>query len=179
MEWEILSSDGKDAVLRKTRTLRFLQSGVHVIREYVWGDEYSADKKPKLEDITVKPGEVVDIYREGGKYVVVISLDRPYRRNEKMDFYFERQIRNAFLGTSEWVELQPATNTREQIIVVKFPRSHPFVSARARFRYGDYSTLYDVGNEGFQAEKMNGRQVLTWQIKDPKARASYLIEWKW
>jgi hypothetical protein len=37
-EWDIHDASGTEAILTRTRRLRFLQNGVFAIRDYAWGD---------------------------------------------------------------------------------------------------------------------------------------------
>jgi hypothetical protein len=179
VKWEILSTDGSDAILRKNRRLRFLQDGVSVISEYVWGDESIGREFPLTNSIKVRPGRVLEVYREGAKYVITVDLRKPYGRGEVLDFYFERKLVNAFTRSSEWVEVQPVENIGEQTISVVLPAARSLVSARAKHRHGDYSIVYPPGEDGFKVEEGNGTLSLSWLIGNPVPRDSYFIEWDW
>jgi hypothetical protein len=179
LEWRIVSSDGSSAVLIKKRTIKFLQNNVKTLREYIWGDVYSSENVPKSNHFVIKPGQVSKIYQEGGKYVIVITLDKPYMRGETLDIEYQKIIDNGFLSTREWVEFMPVTNSKIETMRVIFPDSRKVIKQSAKFRYGDFAEELELGEKGFVKTVEDGRDVLEWVIKDPIARASYLIEWEW
>jgi hypothetical protein len=179
LEWDILSADGSLAKLTKTRRIRFLESHISTLREYFWGDTYSTSNLPLLTDFKINPGAITKVYAEGGEYVLLITLDKTYKKNEQLDTFFERQIRNGFLGKNEWVEYVPVTNSRCETLHVNIPKTRPIKNPRAKFRRGDYLEEYSLGQFGFSQLDSEQTTTLTWVLNSPIPRTSYLIEWEW
>jgi hypothetical protein len=178
-EWEILDPEGQRSVLRQNRTIKFRQNDVMVIREYVWGDSYYNGTRPQIDDFYVKPGTILDIYREGGRFVILIALDKTYNDGEELDYHFERKELNAFTRNKEWVEFQPFTNSKYDEIVVTLPDERKIKKVIARFRHGDYSQVYELGENNFLFEILENKQRISWKIQNAIPRSSYFVEWEW
>ena len=89
---DILDREGEKAIITRRQVIRFLQDNVVAIHDHAWGDgELFAEYK-------CQPGVPVDIYEDGSKHNVLISLRETKNRGDVIELWIERGIRRGFLA---------------------------------------------------------------------------------
>jgi|GEM_PF-2109746 len=167
--WDLRDSAGTDALLTRTRTLRFLQDGVFAIRDYAWGNG------DVLADYSCDPGYPADYYSAGGRHNVVISLRDTKRRGDVDTYTIKRRTTDMFLGSSEWVSTETLQTTRRLTLTVLFPVSRIPVEA-----WLDRSSRPEHARKRLRAEvHSGGRQKLSVTLHDPPLRETFTIWWRW
>jgi hypothetical protein len=167
---ELVDAKGDTAVFKRRQRVKFLQDNVIAFQDRAWGDgELFADYK-------CSPGIEVDRYQEGDQWTVLISLRETKSAGDVEDFYIERTIRHGFTQDQEWRQTEIRHRTRHLRLSIIFPRERRCRRAvliqrsRSRTRPLDHTHFTDLPD---------GRQVLTWQTRNPERFELYTIKWKW
>lgn len=109
---ELLDPYGQVAVIKKRQKVKFLQDNITVFPDYAWGDGQF------LAEYRCSPGRVVDTYREGDRWNILISLRETKKRGDIVDFYIERSVRDGFTQAEEWRQIEIRHQTRDRKSVV-------------------------------------------------------------
>lgn len=95
---ELLDPRGERAVFKKRLRVKFLQDNVIAFEDYAWGDGEI------FLDYRCSPGIIVDRYRDGERWNVLISLRQTKNAGDVEEFHLERQLRRSFLVDEGWWE---------------------------------------------------------------------------
>ena len=167
---EIVDTLGKEAVLTRRETIRFLQDNVVAIHDHAWGDgEIFARYK-------CQPGVPVDCYEDGSKHNVLISLRETKNRGDVIELWIERAIRGGLLREHEWIETEIDHLMKHLRLSIVFPVGRPCRRATLSRRSSSETTL--LSQEHF-ALLPDGKQKLTWKTSNPRLHDRYTIKWVW
>lgn len=168
--WEMLDTEGRMAVFRKRQRVKFLQNNIIAFEDYAWGDgEIFLDYK-------CAPGVVVDRYREGDRWNILISLRSTKNKGDVEDFYIERTVKDGFMATEEWQQAEIRRRTRRLQMNVIFPSNRLCQKAELTQRSNNRPTI--LGPEHFR-RLADGRQLLTWETDRVRAYDIYTLKWQW
>ena len=167
---ELLDPRGEVAVVTRRQVVRFLQDHVTAITDYAWGDgEIYAE-------YTCTPGAPVDFYKEGSRHAALISLREAKSRGDTMTLNIQRKILSGFTRRDECWETGVYHQTRHLSLTILFPRERRCHRAVVTQRSTSRTTA--LGPEHFRFLP-DGRQQLTWEIRNPKLHDHYTLKWRW
>ena len=167
---ELCDAEGKLAKVTRQQTVRFLQDHVVAITDYAWGDGQA------LAEYSCRPGVPVDVYDDGAKKTILISLRETKGRGDVLRFHIQRKIVAGFAKRQEWWETEIYHHTRRLRVAIIFPKDRPCQRAMVAQRSKNRTTA--LGKRHFCFLK-DGRQRLTWEIRRPKLHDRYTIKWVW
>jgi len=167
---EIKDSKGEEAVLIRRELIRFLQDNVVAIHDHAWGDG------ELFADYHCQPGVPVDIYEDGSKWNVLISLRETKNRGDVVELWIERTIKDGLLKEHEWFETEIDHWMKHLKLSIIFPKERLCRRATLSRRSTDKTTLL---SQRHFALLPDGRQKLTWQTSRPKLHDRYTIKWRW
>lgn len=167
---ELLDTKGKKALFKKRQQVRFLQNNVIAIEDYVWGDGEI------LADYRCTPGVVVDKYREGDRWNLLISLRETKSSGDIEQFHVEQQARNTYRKHEEWLQTEIRRPTRRLRMSVTFPQKRGCQRAVLVQRSANRTT--ELGPEHFDILP-DGRQMLAWGTNHAKGYEVYTLRWWW
>ena len=167
---ELCDAKGKKAVYRKHETIRVLQDYMVAYHDQAWGDgELFADYK-------CSPGAPVDRYRDGYKYLVLISLRQVKRRGDTMQINIERTVQNGFTQKVESSETDINHRMKQLSLVIIFPKTRHCKQLFLVEKNAGRETSLPLT----QAEILpDGRQRISWKIKKPRLFETYRFKWEW
>ena len=167
---ELLDVRGERAHFRKRLRVRFLQDNVIAFQDYAWGDGEI------FLQYRCAPGKIVDRYREGGRWNVLISLRETKNAGDVEEFHVERKLRGSFLSGEGWWETSLRHRARNVQVSVLFPAARPCKGAVLIERHHGKATPLDTK----AVETLpDGRQRLTWQSDNVKRFETYMLQWRW
>src|ERR1700752_2585592 len=103
---DLVDPKGKTAIFKRRQRVKFLQDHILAFQDYAWGDgEIFGDYK-------CSPGVIVDRYREGNQWNILISLRETKSAGEVIDFYTERTIKEGFTKDEEWWQVEIRHQTK-------------------------------------------------------------------
>ena len=169
--WDLKTEDGSEATLTKLNRVKFLQSNVLAVPDYIWGGGSQHMYK-------CSPGREVDRFQEGHQTCVIISLGQMYSRGKELDLKIERTVMDAFLEEKEWIEVKPYGGRPPIKLNVIFPANRPATAAKLiRGRAGRRRKESDFDPASFAYR--DGRQLLTAEVRRPYADETIRIDWVW
>jgi hypothetical protein len=183
LTWIIENEEGTEARLEKTKKIRALRP-ISIIKEFWWGD----GTPPGPTDFIGLSGVAKGVgrkYRQGSRWVVDLVMDKQYESDKVVEFGYVKRLQNPFTANSEWIESVASTETDNLHLSVIFPRVRHYKSARAVSRIGDLSQEYPLnenigGETPFMSELTDdGREKLSWSVREPILGGVYTIEWDW
>ena len=166
----IFDAQGKRAVLNKQQKVRFLQENVIAFQDYAWGDG------AHFKRYRCTPGTVVDRYREGDRFNILVSLRETKAKGDVETFYIEHHMLDAFTAGEEWCQVEIRHRTKHLKLSVTFPKDRHCVSAQILERSQHKAT--SLGLEQF-AILPDGRQVVTWEAHNIKTFEIFTLKWRW
>jgi hypothetical protein len=167
---ELMDEKGEAASLTRHQVIRFLQDNVVAIHDHAWGEGEI------FAEYHCQPGVPVDIYKDGSRYNILISLRETKNRGDVIDLWIERVIKDGFLADEEWLETEVDHLTEHVKLAVIFPHDRPCRRATITQR----STNETVALDGQHFSTMSdGRQRVSWQNKRPKLHDLYTLKWQW
>jgi hypothetical protein len=167
---ELKDDEGKKAIYYKDQKVRFLQDNVIAYQDKAWGvGNIFAEYK-------CSPGVVVDRYREGHRYLVLISLRETKKRGDLAAFHIERTIMNGFSRPAEDLQTDIDHRTDYLSIAVVFPHQRPPKDATLIEQNATRSTTLDNRHRQVLAD---GRLQIIWETRRPRLYESYIIAWHW
>jgi hypothetical protein len=158
---DILEENGA-ATFRRRQRIRFLEDNVSFFIDRVWGEGvilagYSPGRGMSL----------VDSVRNEGRWALLLSFSRRFRKGDSVEIETERRIVGAFTESGGYWELAMNAPTRMLSLQVKSPRkrtvSEPEIVAPAR---------------GELSFKMSGADA-QFVVKHPALHVPYRVEWRW
>lgn len=167
---ELLDSRGKKAIFKKRQRIKFLQDYISTFQDYAWGDgEIFADYQ-------CSPGVVVDRYKEGDRWNILISLRETKNSGDIEEFYIERTALNGFTQPSELLQTEIRHRTKRLKVSVIFPKIRRCQRATLLQRSRNKSRV--LGPEDLTTLP-DGRQRLTWEASKIKRFEVYTLKWQW
>ena len=167
---ELCDAKGQLAQVTRRQTVRFLQDHLVAFTDYAWGDGQT------LAEYTCRPGLPVDVYDDGAKKTILISLRETKGRGDVLRFCIQRKIVAGFGKRQEWWETEIYHRTRRLRVVILFPKGRSCRRAVVVQRSNGRTTT--LGEEHFCFHQ-DGRQRLAWEVKRPKLHDRYTIKWLW
>jgi len=167
---DLVDSKGLKAVFNKRLKVRFLQDRVIAFQDQVWGDGKA------LETYRISPGQVVDTYKDGDRWNVLVSLRRTRNRGEIEEFHSQRTVVGGFRNSEEWIQVETWLPTKRINLRVHFPKHRPcrriWLTERSRQRttllsLDDVSTLPDGSSE------------FSWSRNNPRRGEVFTLKWEW
>ncbi len=167
---ELLDSKGERAIFKKRLRVKFLQDNVIAFQDYAWGDG-----QPLLH-YRCSPGMIVDRYREGTRWNVLISLRETKSTGDIQEFHIERRLRQSFMKREAWWETLLQHRARHVKVCVILPKNRHCDRAVLVERNRNRTTLLDPNH----IESLpDGRQLLTWESHKVKRFETYTLKWYW
>ncbi len=169
-ELELVDRQGSRAELKKRLKVRFLQDNVIAFQDYAWGDG------GVLYNYRCSPGVIVDRYREGGRWNVLISLRETKSRGDIVEFFIERRLRHSFEAKEAWWQVSMQHETQRLRISVLYPKSRHCLRAVLSERNRNRVTPLS----GTQLASLpDGGQMLTYENEKVSRFETYTIKWSW
>jgi hypothetical protein len=169
-ELELKDRWGKVAVVKRREKVRFLQDNIIAYEDQAWGEGEI------FTEYECSPGVVVDRYRDGWKWKMLISLREVKHRGEVTEFRLTRKIRRGFTQSNEWYQTEIPYRTHHIRFNIIFPRNRPcqqmLVVERNRNRTTELAPL------AFSFLP-DGRQVISWEMDKPSINELYTCKWRW
>ena len=167
---ELKDAKGHTAVLHKRQQVKFLQNSIIAYHDKAWGDgDIFADYK-------CSPGTMVDRYRDGHRYRILISLRGTKNRGDIEEFRIERTTKNGFTNDAEYFQTDIDHTTRKLSLSIIFPRKRSPKSIRIIEQNTTYTHLLDAQN---WKTLPDGRLQVTWATNKPKLFEAYIMQWDW
>jgi membrane protein implicated in regulation of membrane protease activity len=167
--WDI-GADGT-ANLERRKHLRFSQDEVVAVLDWL-----KADGVVQNIQYRPPPGKRIHSYDSDGRQHVLVALDRPYARDEELDFYIERTVEHCFVKTPDRVTVYAIESTSLIKMTVRWPLDRPPRAVRF-YRRTDAERRKPVT---LQAQKgVNGRAEVQVDAQDPDPGERICIEWDW
>lgn len=167
---DLKDSQGKKAVIKRSMKVRFLQDYVIAFQDYVWGDG------DVVADYRIAPGRVVDTFRDGDRWNILVSLQKTMSRGETEEFHIERIVNDGFTSDEEWLQTETWLPTKHLRIRIIFPKKRRcrsmFVVERSRNR----STKLPL--DAIKALP-DGRAELLWERAKPRRGEVFTLKWQW
>jgi hypothetical protein len=167
---DLVDANGETAIFKRRQRVRFLQDHIIAFQDYAWGEGEI------FAGYSCSPGRVVDRYREGDQWNVLISLRETKSAGDVIDFYTERTIKNGFTTADEWWQVEIRHQTRQFRLAIIFPAERRCRRALLIQRSKQQTTVLGPGHF---TDRPDGRQVLTWETSKLKRFESYTIRWTW
>lgn len=167
---ELLDETGSSALYTKKQTIEFLADGVIAIQDQAYGDgELFAEYR-------CSPGVMVDRYREGYRYRLLISLRTTKNRGDIQDVHIERLIRDGFHVSTGNFQTQIDHPTQQLSMAVVFPASRPPQSVHLVEQNSQHTRV--LGPEEFHVLPNNQIEVRV-EIGKPRLYEGYILRWEW
>ncbi len=167
---ELPDPKGRLALFKKRLRVKFLQDYVIAIQDHAWGDG------DLLADYRCSPGIEVDHYPEGDRWNILISLRETKNRGEEQDFYIQRKVLHGFTKREEWWQIEMQHETRWLKLSIVFPEQRHCGRAVLVERKRNATTILDPSHF---VDLPDGRQILTWETRQPRRFETYTIKWRW
>ena len=167
---ELVDTEGKVATVERRQTVRFLQDNLVAFADYAWGDGTT------LANYECSPGVPVDVYDDGSKHTILISLREAKSRGDILRFKTHRKILRGFTKHNEWWETEIYRRTKHLKVAIIFPQERKCRRAVITQRSTNRTTALGSQHFHFLAD---GRQQLTWEITNPKLHDRYTVKWRW
>ena len=129
-----------------------------------------------VADYKCSPGVLVDQYREGDRWNMLISLRETKHRRDVVEFHIERKVKAGFTKAEEWQQAEIRHRTERLQMAVIFPKSRPCQRATVPQRSRHHVLV--VGPEHSRCLP-DGRQKVTWETDRVHAYDVYTLKWVW
>lgn len=167
---EILDTAGKKAVYRKRQRVKFRQNNIIAFEDFAWGDGNV------LAGYKCTPGVVVDKYRQGDRFNILISLRDTKSAGDIEQFHIERRVKNSYTHREEWLQTEIRRRTRRLRMAVIFPKGRQGYEA-ALARRSTNQTIA-LGPEHFDTLP-DGRRMVSWETTHIRGYEVYTLKWRW
>lgn len=166
--WEIDDDGGLTSCRRKH--LRFTQDEVVTVLDWMKNDGDSPKVKYRPE-----PGRRIHKYISDGRTHYLVALDRPYGREEELDFFIDRRIEGCFVKTPDRVTVVTYEPTSLVKMTVRWPANRPPKAVRF-FRRTDAERQRPLAQT---VKRRQGRAEVTVIAENPELGERLVIEWDW
>ena len=167
---ELCDAEGHKAVFKRFQKVRFLQDNVTSYQDHAWGDGEI------FGDYICAPGVVADKYQEGERWNILISLRETKSRGDVEDIYIERTVIDGFTQQHEWRQTAVWHPTHRLRLAVIFPEERHCKRAILQIRRTNQTIELD--NSAFRLLG-DGRQMVTWETKNPGVAEVFTLRWVW
>ena len=167
---ELVDPSGRLATVERRQMVRFLDDNLVAFTDYAWGDGNT------LVDYSCSPGVPVDVYDDGAKQTILISLRETKNRGDTLHFKIQRKILRGFMERDEWWETEIYHRTQHMKVAIIFPSGRR--CQRAIVTQRSTNRTIALGPEHFRFLG-DGRQELTWEMRHPKLHDRYTLKWRW
>lgn len=167
---ELVDTKGKLALFKKRQRVKFLQNSIIAFEDYAWGDG------DILADYKCTPGVVVDKYKEGERWNILISLRDTKSVGDVEQFHIQRTVKGTYIKDEEWLQTEIRRHTQRLKMSVIFPQKRACKHAVLVQRSANRST--ELGPEHFDTLP-DGRQMVSWETAHAKGYEIYTLKWHW
>lgn len=167
---EILDVEGKRAIFKKRKKVRYLQDNIIAYQDYGWGDG------EHFRDYQAKPGVPVDRYKIGYKTYILLSLREVKNRGDVDEFHIQWKIRNGFLKTDGFWETDVSSRTKSIRVNVIFPKDRPPHNIRLVETNIQKTTI--LGHDSIR-QFPDGSWQIVWATDKPRLYGHYVVRWDW
>lgn len=167
---ELLDAKGKMAVFKRHQRVKFLQNNIMVFQDHAWGDGNI------FVEYKCSPGVVVDLYQEGDRWNILISLRETKSKGDVTDFFIERTVKNSFLKAEEWWQVEVWYKTQKLALSLIFPKGRHCQRALLQTRGGNRTVVLEQQQFHLLPD---GRQLLRWEATNPAQAEIYMLRWQW
>ena len=167
---ELKDIQGEVAVVKRRQKVRFLQDHVAAITDHAWGEGEI------FAEYGCSPGVPADFYQDGSRHTVLISLREIKSRRDVLKLVIRRRIVGGFRETNESWETEVSHRTMHLSVSVIFPRGRTCRRATVTQRSTSKTVTLGAKHYRFLAD---GRQQLTWEIRNPRLHDRYSLGWEW
>ena len=167
---ELLDPEGRQAVLHKHQTVRFLQDHIIAYQDKAWGDG------DIIADYRCSPGVAVDRYRDGHRWNILISLRETRHAGDVAAFRIERTIRDGFTRSPEDFQIEINHRTQRFSLSVVFPCQR--LPREVRWTELNSTRSQIMGPE-HRVDLADGRREYRWVTEKPRLFETYMLRWKW
>lgn len=167
---EILDVEGKRALFKKRKKVRYLQDNIIAYQDYGWGDG------EQFREYRARPGIPVDKYKNGYKTYILISLREVKNRGDINDFHIQWNIRNGFLRPDGFWETDISSHTKSVTVNVIFPKERPPQNIRLVEANIQKTTILEQDSIKPLPE---GKIKITWSTNRPRLYEHYILRWDW
>jgi hypothetical protein len=158
---EILDREGRVARFRRRQRIRFLEDGVSVFFDRIWGEGVL------LAGYQTSSLRIIDAIPSRKGYVIALALPRPFSRGEVLDIETERRIVGAFVYDWGYWDSAMAVPTELLAIDVRTP-------AGLNMRRPDI-----VAPAHGQMDATASHRHLTFRVSKPALDIPYKLRWNW
>lgn len=167
---ELTNRQGSVAHHHKIQTIRFLQDNIMVYPDTAWGDG------DIFVDYQCSPGKLVDMYREGNRYRLMISLRKTMNRNDVEKIDIRRTINGGFTRPEEEFQTEVNHFTDYLKTSITFPKSRLPIDVSLIKR--NESRTLKLGKEHHQI-LASGKHRYCWSTQHPRRFEAYILRWRW
>lgn len=167
---ELQDKEGKKAVFRKRKKVRYLQNNIIAFQDYGWGDG------DQFRGYRAKPGIPVDKYKNGYKTNILLSLREVKNRGDIDDFHIQWNIRNGFLRPDGFWETDISSHTKSVTVNLIFPKERPPQNIRLVETNIQKTTI--LGQDSIKPLP-EGKIKITWSTNRPRLYEHYILRWDW
>lgn len=167
---ELQDREGKRAIFKKRKKVRYLQNNIIAYQDYGWGDG------EHFHDYRAKPGIPVDQYKAGYKTYILLSLREVKNRGDVDEFHIQWKIKNGFLKTDGFWETDVSSRTRYMKVNVIFPKERPPHNIRLVENNIQRTSVRE--NDSIN-QLSDGRWQVTWETNKPRLYEHYILRWDW
>lgn len=167
---ELLDTKGKLALFKKRQRVKFLQNSIIAFEDYAWGDG------DILADYKCTPGIVVDKYKEGDRWNILVSLRDTKSIGDVEQFHIEQKVYDTYRKDEEWLQTEIRRATRHLIMNVLFPKGRHCIRAVLVQRSTNRAT--ELGPDHFDILP-DGRQLVSWETTHTRTYEVYTLKWRW
>lgn len=167
---ELLDDKGKRAVFRKRQRVKFRQNNIIAFEDFAWGDGNV------LARYKCTPGVVVDKYRQGDRFNILISLRDTKSAGDIEQFHIERRVKNSYMRPEEWLQTEIRRRTRRLRMAVIFPKGRQGYEAVLARRSTNQTT--ELGPDHFDTLP-DSRRMVSWETTHIRGYEVYTLKWRW
>jgi hypothetical protein len=167
---ELLDTTGVKAVFRKQQRVKFLQNSIIAFEDYAWGDG------DILAEYQCAPGVVVDKYKEGDRWNILVSLRDTKSIGDVEQSHIEQKVRNTYLKDEGWLQTEIRRHTRHLTMSVMFPQKRHCKRAIVTQRSANRTT--ELGLDHFDVLP-DGGQLVSWETNHVRSYEVYTLKWRW
>jgi hypothetical protein len=165
-----LNQSGATTHFFKRQKVRFLQDNILSFQDYLWGDgEIFANYQ-------CSPGIVVDKYRVGDRWHILISLRESKSKGDVEEFLIQARFDDSYRLHKEWQQIELRHHTKRLKTNIIFPKKRHCKDAVIQLRRQHRSIKLDHSNFGVLPD---GRQLLTWNDTNIHPLEVITIHWTW
>ena len=167
---ELKDTKGEVAVVKRRQKVRFLQDHVAAITDHAWGEGEI------FAEYDCSPGVPADFYQDGSRHTVLISLREIKSRGDILKLVIRRKIVGGFRKPDESWETAIYHRIRHLSVSIVFPKERGCRKATVTQRSTSKTVVLGRQHLRFLGD---GRQTLTWEIRNPRLYDRYSLRWRW